>query len=420
MEPGSKAEILVLSFPATAANYPKAIDQLKERFGREDLLVQIYVRDLLNLVMKNAATGRAKTDLPLLYDELESKLRSLESLGKTQDKYGDFLTPLVESCLTEEVLVAWERSRNHQTEFEGSRSLEQLMNFLRQEVKGEEMVLLARTGLTLHQNPRKKDYHATQINKVETTTAAALVNMDNPDVLGKLLTGNSVELESGLTAVETKLGWTVFGKGSCVKDNIVTTLSMHSMNIPVNKLWELEVLGISSPTEIEKQKTELSLNDFNNRMKILPDGRYEVELPWKYDSLKLPSNKELVWKRHEGMINKYGCGKFFMDYQKVFQDWEKLNIIERVPDLELNKECHYLAHRPVIKLDSQTTKIRPVFDASASEKGKPLNECLLKGTNLIELIPDILDRFRMYPIGISADIEKAFLMLSSTERQRFS
>ncbi|GFV02831.1 probable RNA-directed DNA polymerase from transposon X-element [Trichonephila clavipes] len=202
------------------------------------------------------------------------------------------------------------------------------------------------------------------------------------DVLGKLLTGNSVELESGLTAVETKP-------------------------------------GISCPTEIEKQKTELSLNDFNNRMKILPDGRYEVELPWKYDSLKLPSNKELVWKRHEGMINRFGCGKFFIDYQKVFQDWEKLNIIERVPDLELNKECHYLAHRPVIKLDSQTTKIRPVFDASASEKGKPsLNECLLKGTNLIELIPDILDRFRMYPIGISADIEKAFLMLSVAPKDR--
>ncbi|GFY05535.1 uncharacterized protein TNCV_4370451 [Trichonephila clavipes] len=393
MEPGSKAERLVLSFPATAANYPKAIDQLKERFGREDLLVQIYFRDLLNLVMKNAATGRAKTDLPLLYDELESKLRSLESLGKTQDKYGDFLTPLVESCLPEEVLVAWERSRNHQTESEGSRSLEQLMNFLRQEVKGEEMVLLARTGLTLQKESTKKGLACN--------------------------TGNSVELESGLTAVETKLGWAVFGKGSCVKDNIVTTLSMHSMNIPVNKLWELEVLGISSPTEIEKQKTELSLNDFNNRIKILPDGRYEVELPWKYDSLKLPSNKELVWKRHEGMINRFGCGKFFMDYKKVFQDWEKLNIIERVPDLELNKECHYLAHRPVIKLDSQTTKIRPVFDASASEKGKPsLNECLLKGTNLIELIPDILDRFRMYPIGISADIEKAFLMLSVAPKDR--
>ncbi|GFS82652.1 DUF1758 domain-containing protein [Nephila pilipes] len=35
------------------------------------------------------------------------------------------------------------------------------------------------------------------------------------DVIGKLLTGNTVVLECGLTTVETKLGWTVFGKGLC-------------------------------------------------------------------------------------------------------------------------------------------------------------------------------------------------------------
>ncbi|GFX06289.1 uncharacterized protein TNCV_505091 [Trichonephila clavipes] len=85
VDPKSKAERLVLSFPAMAENYPKAIDQLKERFGREDLLVQIYVRELLNLVMKNADSGRAKTDLSTLYDELEGKSRSLESLGRTQE-----------------------------------------------------------------------------------------------------------------------------------------------------------------------------------------------------------------------------------------------------------------------------------------------------------------------------------------------
>ncbi|GFW59027.1 uncharacterized protein TNCV_2831331 [Trichonephila clavipes] len=44
--------------------------------------------------MKNAVSGRTKTDLSALYDELEGKLRSLESLGRTQEKYGDFLTPL--------------------------------------------------------------------------------------------------------------------------------------------------------------------------------------------------------------------------------------------------------------------------------------------------------------------------------------
>lgn len=240
------------------------------------------------------------------------------------------------------------------------------------------------------------------------------------DVIGKLLTGNSIELQSGVTAVETKLGWTVFGKrNSSERDNILRTFSMHSMKVPLNKLWELENLGISDPTQTERESAEINLNDFNDKMKILPDGRYEVELPWKYSSTNLPTNKELVWKRHEKMISKFGCGEYFADYQKVFKDWEKLNIIERVPDFELKKECHYLSHRPVIKAESLTTKIRPVFDASASEKGKPsLNECLFKGINLIELIPDILDRFRMYPIGISADIEKAFLMLSVAPKDR--
>ncbi|XP_035210913.1 uncharacterized protein LOC118185196 [Stegodyphus dumicola] len=79
---------------------------------------------------------------------------------------------------------------------------------------------------------------------------------------------------------------------------------------------------------------------------------------------------------------------------------------------------HFLPHRPVIK-DSTTTKIRPVFDASARESGKcSLNDLLYKGPNLLEIIPEILDRFRIHPIGLSSDIEKAFLMLSIAPQHR--
>ncbi|GBL91769.1 hypothetical protein AVEN_71404-1 [Araneus ventricosus] len=86
------------------------------------------------MVMKNATSGRATTILPTLYDELVSKLQALESLGRTQQKCGDFLIPLVESCLPKDILIAWERNRAKSDEEDDGRSLENLMNFLKKEV----------------------------------------------------------------------------------------------------------------------------------------------------------------------------------------------------------------------------------------------------------------------------------------------
>ncbi|GFX48668.1 integrase catalytic domain-containing protein [Trichonephila clavipes] len=339
------------------------------------------------------------------------------------------------------------------------------MTSLRLEVQGEEMVQPAKSsfGTTI----RKRDSPTERVKPTELMTASALASSEKSSVLsekkicgfiskiedkrilnelknkeiilsdlncketeiglligtdniGKLLTGNLIEFDSGLTAIETKLGWTVIGKVCSNDKNVMlTTSSLHVRNVSIKELWELDVLGITDPLLNENTKENFELTDFKNKMKILPDGRYEVKLPWKCNSENLPSNKELTWKRHLRMMNKLRNGKFFEDYKSVFRQWEDLNIIERVPEVELNNGCHYLPHRPVIKLDSATTKIRPVFDASAREKGKPsLNDCLYKGVNLIELIPDILDRFRIYPIGIVADIEKAFLMLSVAPKDR--
>ncbi|GFY10744.1 integrase catalytic domain-containing protein [Trichonephila clavipes] len=65
-------------------------------------------------------------------------------------------------------------------------------------------------------------------------------------------------------------------------------------------------------------------------------------------------------------------------------------------------------------------KIQPVFDASARDikNQSSLNDFLNRGLNLIELIPDIIDRFKLYPIGLSSDIEKAFPQLSIIPEHR--
>ncbi|GFT67839.1 DUF5641 domain-containing protein [Nephila pilipes] len=146
------------------------------------------------------------------------------------------------------------------------------------------------------------------------TEIGLLIGADN---IGKLLTGNLNELDSGLTAIETKLGWTVIGKlNSNVKNTMLTTSSLHVRNVSVKELWELDVLGITDPFLNENAKDNFDLTDFKNKMKILPDGRFEVTLPWKCNTTNLPINKELTWKRHLRMTNNLKNGKFFDDYKK--------------------------------------------------------------------------------------------------------
>ncbi|GFX42058.1 integrase catalytic domain-containing protein [Trichonephila clavipes] len=123
--------------------------------------------------MQNA-TGKIRLELSELY-VLKSKLLALESLGRTQEKFVDFLEPLVESCLPEAVLRAWERCRNAETTSEvqdSGRSLDKLMTFLRKEVDLEEMTLLARTGLGSTQRQKVK----ANAEEPSLATSAALVD----------------------------------------------------------------------------------------------------------------------------------------------------------------------------------------------------------------------------------------------------
>ena len=74
---------------------------------------------------------------------------------------------------------------------------------------------------------------------------------------------------------------------------------------------------------------------------------------------------------------------------------------------------HYLPHHGVIRQDSQTTKLRIVYDGSARALGDlySLNDCLQTGPNCIPKLLDILVQFRWHGIAITADIEKVFLMI---------
>ncbi|GBM20390.1 hypothetical protein AVEN_222098-1 [Araneus ventricosus] len=483
MVPESRAAGLIFSFPITTETYSKAIQQLKARFGR----------DLLSLVMKNAVARMNSPDLATLYDMLETKLRALESLERTKEKFADFLEPLVESCLPESVLCAWERSRisGAADDSTSQRSLEKLMSFLRHEVESEEMIKLAREGFVKNDGSLKRNKSAV-LDSTDTATTTMLVStnssydwtstvrvkcnrqhatlmcpgkeeflpvktnestevasnlsnnnfhdkvylqtvyveivsqgnkmhvrglldsassrsyvsdrvvnclklrtlehekvihglfggketqpiehgiyaveiqdlndsvgyccevfseskicgfvpkIEDPQVLenlrvnnielsdvtcneneidlligadfiGKLLTGRCVQLNFGLAAIHTKLGWTVIGKETGlyssedypVMDSVQMALSLYVNNASLRELLDNESLGIREPIENVSQTKAFDeqLKEIHEKLTVLPDGRYEVELPWKLDArTDLSDNKELALKRQEKVI----------------------------------------------------------------------------------------------------------------------
>ena len=105
-------------------------------------------------------------------------------------------------------------------------------------------------------------------------------------------------------------------------------------------------------------------------------------------------------------------------YDNIIKEQEKHGIIERADESKPQTETHYLPHHQVVREDKSTTKVRIVFDASSKENGPSLNDCLYKGLQLNPLIFDILLRFRIYPIVLTSDIEKAFLQISVAPEHR--
>ncbi|GFY16354.1 integrase catalytic domain-containing protein [Trichonephila clavipes] len=144
---GSQNREVVERFPTTAANYAKAVDNLKARFGRDDLSVEVYVRELLKLII--SMQKQEKMLMTSLYDELESYLRGLETLGVTTEKCTSILYPLVESCFQEDFLKAWNRSATSATSTNAKERLSNLMTFLKAETEGEERINLAMAGFGL-------------------------------------------------------------------------------------------------------------------------------------------------------------------------------------------------------------------------------------------------------------------------------
>ena len=98
-----------------------------------------------------------------------------------------------------------------------------------------------------------------------------------------------------------------------------------------------------------------------------------------------------------------------IEYKAILKKYLKNDIIEKAEEENYDTglgNMLYLPHRPVIKPNRETTKVRIVFDVPAHVKNEPcLNDILEPGSSLIPLIFDMLLRFRTGKIALIADMK---------------
>ena len=106
-------------------------------------------------------------------------------------------------------------------------------------------------------------------------------------------------------------------------------------------------------------------------------------------------------------------------YNNILTDQERRSFIKRVTDLTSTSRCNYIPHHAVRK-DSSASPIHIVYDCSCHPtRNQPsLNYCLHTGQPQLNDFCCIILRFRLLPVGICTDIEKAFLHIQLHEDDR--
>ena len=217
-------------------------------------------------------------------------------------------------------------------------------------------------------------------------------------------------------ACHTSVGWILSGvsKSSASQEfNSLTTISLNSTAQNVEKEKLKNFFDAESVVKVDSDLNKKVLESFKSSIQFNGE-KYVVKLPEKDFHQFLPDNYWLAMKgliANEKRFAKDSDPDLRKKYYEVFEEYKKNQMIERVSpsDVGIPGRVHYLMHRPIVREDRETTKIRPVFNASASGSGPSLNDCLNTGPNLLSMIYDILLKFRFHKIVIMSDIKQAFL-----------
>ena len=193
-------------------------------------------------------------------------------------------------------------------------------------------------------------------------------------------------------------------------------LLTQTSQLDFEELCRLDVLGLADTPQHDQGKVYEELREQLTRSE---SGWYEAALPWQGNHPPLPSNEQGSLRRLESLKQKLKRIGVEQSYSEIIEEQKAEGIVEPA-DQSAQEVEFYIPHKPVIREEAASTKIRVVYDASA--KAHPnavsLNDCLYPGPSLQNKLWNVLVRSRIHPVAVVGDLKKAFLQVRIREADR--
>jgi hypothetical protein len=210
-------------------------------------------------------------------------------------------------------------------------------------------------------------------------------------------------------ACKTRLGWIVRGvtnRGHQVTSirscTIAGQIPLDNLTAEVRRFCDTEAFGTEFTAGCVSADDRRALAMAEEKTRRLPVG-YEVPIIWKEGEPDLVNNRPMAANRFQSLLRRFQREpNLERDYEMTMQKTLDQGYASRVQDPA--DEKYFLAHHGVYK----GVKLRIVFDAAASFKGKSLNDAMLSGPALQPALAAVVTCFRRHEIAWASDIESMF------------
>ena len=221
-------------------------------------------------------------------------------------------------------------------------------------------------------------------------------------------------------AIRTRLGWVICGavgsNNSVARVNKVSISEGLKFDRMLIEAYNRDFEDLTT-TSVEKSEEDKRWLEKVERGCKLVDGRYEIPLPLKISEREFPKTREVALRRLYSLKKKFRDVNYSGQYKEFMNEMLNKGYAEVVPIEERENRGWYIPHFGVTHSD-KPGKVRIVFDCAAKVTGVSLNDMLMTGPDILNLLLGVLMRFRKGLYAFTADIQTMFYQVKVPAKDR--